>query len=577
MKRNELVPAVGMGLLVMAVAPARAQFGAYISLPAPLNNTADTDTGIDIGVQIASDRMGNWVAVWRSSEPNIGSGIGMDTDILVARSTDNGMTWTDPAPLNNNAGTDTGFDGDPHIVTDGHGNWLAVWVSAEPNIGGGIGMDGDIVAARSTDNGATWTDPAPVNSTAAGDTGGDFDARVATDGQGNVVVVWTSQEPNISGGIGMDEDILVARSTDNGATWTDAAVLNDYADTDMGGDYMRSLATDGEGNWIAVWTSVEPNIAGGIGMDYDVIFARSTDGGATWSAAAPLNNNAGSDPGSDFRPQIAADTLGNWLVVWTTDTDNIGGGIGMDFDIAIARSTDGGATWTDPAPLDTHAGSDMGDDDEADIVADGAGLWMAVWRTDEPNVDAGVDIDADILIARSTDSGATWTVPVPLNSGAGSDTGDDKRPDIATDGRGNWIGAWESAEPIIAGGVDTDFDILFVPFALPDRNFNGIGDAQDIADGASEDCNANSVPDEIEADSDNDGLIDACDGCPDDPDKTSPGTCGCGESDADADGDGLPDCLDVPTTQPSTDCIGGLLSMIPVMLLGCTVMRRKRA
>lgn len=40
------------------------------------------------------------------------------------------------------------------------------------------------------------------------------------------------------------------------------------------------------------------------------------------------------------------------------------------------------------------------------------------------------------------------------------------------------------------------------------------------------------------------------DGCPDDPDKTQPGQCGCGVADTDSDGDGRPDCNDsCPTDQ----------------------------
>jgi len=41
------------------------------------------------------------------------------------------------------------------------------------------------------------------------------------------------------------------------------------------------------------------------------------------------------------------------------------------------------------------------------------------------------------------------------------------------------------------------------------------------------------------------------DECPDDPDKTEPGVCGCGVSDADTDGDGTPDCVDECPADPA--------------------------
>jgi hypothetical protein len=51
-------------------------------------------------------------------------------------------------------------------------------------------------------------------------------------------------------------------------------------------------------------------------------------------------------------------------------------------------------------------------------------------------------------------------------------------------------------------------------------------------------------PDDCAADADGDGLPDWLDGCPEDPDKTEPGGCGCGVADADSDGDGVADCDD---------------------------------
>jgi|GEM_PF-2472871 len=45
-------------------------------------------------------------------------------------------------------------------------------------------------------------------------------------------------------------------------------------------------------------------------------------------------------------------------------------------------------------------------------------------------------------------------------------------------------------------------------------------------------------------DSDGDGIPDSSDGCPNDPEKTDPGQCGCGVLDTDSDSDGVADCND---------------------------------
>jgi len=73
----------------------------------------------------------------------------------------------------------------------------------------------------------------------------------------------------------------------------------------------------------------------------------------------------------------------------------------------------------------------------------------------------------------------------------------------------------------IADGVSVDCNANGIPdpcdlesgFSL-DCNTNGIPDACDIGDGVSSDCDADGVPDTCAADSDGDGIIDACDPCP---------------------------------------------------------------
>ncbi len=56
--------------------------------------------------------------------------------------------------------------------------------------------------------------------------------------------------------------------------------------------------------------------------------------------------------------------------------------------------------------------------------------------------------------------------------------------------------------------------------------------------------NCPSVPNANQADSDGDGVGNACDGCPNDPNKVAPGVCGCGLPDIDTDGDTIKDCQD---------------------------------
>ncbi|MCH8201115.1 MAG: exo-alpha-sialidase [Chloroflexi bacterium] len=116
------------------------------------------------------------------------------------------------------------------------------------------------------------------------------------------------------------------------------------------------MTTDGAGNWLAVWSSTE-NLGGAIGTDSDILTARSTDNGATWTAPAALNSNAAADTGDDFSPQVTTDGAGNWLAVWYSD-ENLGGAIGTDHDILYAVASPPTPTPTlSPSPSPTSTPS----------------------------------------------------------------------------------------------------------------------------------------------------------------------------------------------------------------------------
>jgi hypothetical protein len=279
--------------------------------------------------------------------------------------------------------------------------------------------------------------PAPLNSNAAVDDSEDQVPRTASDGLGNWVTVWRSKD-SLGGSIGNDSDILFARSIDGGGTWTDAAPLNTNAGSDSEGDFLPQVATDGLGIWVAVWDSKD-TLGGTLGNDRDVLVARSTDSGATWSDPVPLHGNASSDTGQDSNPQIATDGLGSWVAVWVS-TNSFGDTLAMDEDLVFARSTDGGVTWSAPEALNSNADRNTRTDDEPRLATNGQGTWVTVWQSKEGS--GGLDNDYDILFARSEDAGVSWSDSLPVNSNADNDGGADWTPVVAGDAAGLWISVW---------------------------------------------------------------------------------------------------------------------------------------
>jgi hypothetical protein len=187
--------------------------------------------------------------------------------------------------------------------------------------------------------------------------------------------------------------------------------------------------------------------------------SRSGDGGVTWTSPALVNPNAISDTGSDLRPRVATDGFGTWIVVWDSD-ETLGGTIGADLDVLFARSTNAGATWTAPAALDfATASTDSGIDANLDIASDGTGAWTVVWDSNS-NLGGTSGTDHDLGVSRSTDDGLSWSASVPLNVDAAADTGGNYFPRIATQPAGVSVVTWHSDDPGSEGN-GTDFDVFF--------------------------------------------------------------------------------------------------------------------
>jgi len=102
--------------------------------------------------------------------------------------------------------------------------------------------------------------------------------------------------------------------------------------------FGTSAAVDGTGRlWVAY---AQP-----AGKEGQVVLQRSDDGGATWQP--PVRVNAAVEPVAaegENRPKLAFGTAGEIYVTWTSPTSPQFTG-----DIRFARSLDGGKTWSAPS------------------------------------------------------------------------------------------------------------------------------------------------------------------------------------------------------------------------------------
>jgi hypothetical protein len=115
------------------------------------------------------------------------------------------------------------------------------------------------------------------------------------------------------------------------------------------------VAVDSSGNIHVVWHDNTPG-------NYEIYYKKSTDGGATWTAATRLTWNSG----NSVCPAIVVGSSGKVHVVWCDDTPG-------NYDIYYKKSTDGGTTWLPSQRLTWSSG----DSYNPDICVDPNG-WVHV-------------------------------------------------------------------------------------------------------------------------------------------------------------------------------------------------------
>jgi len=226
--------------------------------------------------------------------------------------------------------------------------------------------------------------------------------------------------------------VVLARSSDRGATWTNTTVApaqEPPTPADAVANFVPDLYISPFGSAPrTVWVSWRRSYTEASEKTTEGWAAKSTDGGATFgSERRAIEKNPGFDA-----PRVVQDAKGT--VYWFQRERPASGEEGdppKPSALLMARSTDGGETWTQ---------SDVG---QADVVMEeplaavspaGDALYLA-WAD-------GRNGDLDVFFSRSTDGGDSWSKPLRVNDDAAADKRTQKWPRMSVAPNGRIDLAW---------------------------------------------------------------------------------------------------------------------------------------
>jgi Neuraminidase (sialidase) len=252
------------------------------------------------------------------------------------------------------------------------------------------------VFTKSTDHGATWTEPIHVY----GNVSWTDKPEVATSASGrDVYVSWNGPQ----GG-----DLYVGQSHDFGATWTQQHLTSDkryyYA-------YDARVLSDGTvvfSESSIVYSGLK-NVDAAGGVWHHTVISR--DQGATWEnivvAKVPVGESCiAAGCGPDFytgQTSVVSDAPGHLVFAHEGPTTT-----GGPQRIYISRSSDTGRTWTTGVPL-SIAGENATQPRLASSGGGNARIWY-MQTSDGDNPDAW-----NVWYRSSSDGGRTWSSPVKIS------------------------------------------------------------------------------------------------------------------------------------------------------------------
>jgi len=199
--------------------------------PASLSDNISPDGQHASNPQVAMDDNGNAVIVWTQFDGN---------NYQIFKSEYRSGTWTHPASLSDNISPDGQHASSPQVAMDDNGNAIIVWSQYDGN-----GID---QIFKSEYRSGTWTHPASLSDNISPDGQHAYYPQVAMDDNGNAVIVWRQSDGS---------NTQIFKSEYRSGTWTHPISLSDNISPDGQDASNPQVATDDNGNAVIVWTQYD--------------------------------------------------------------------------------------------------------------------------------------------------------------------------------------------------------------------------------------------------------------------------------------------------------------------------------
>ncbi len=311
----------------------------------------------------------------------------------------------------------TGSQGSPAVATDGDGDFVVVW-SSDGSFGSDL--DGSSIQAQRFDSvGAPVGDQFQVNTYT---TSLQFSPAMAVGADGEFVVVWTSDGSN--GSDSSFYSIQGAAFDAAGAPIGDEFQVNTYTTSFQA---WPAVTSDADGNFVVVWTSV-----GSSGSDSSLSSVqgqRFDHAGASLGRQFQVNTYTTDGQSS---PSVAAGADGKFVVVWQSIGSS--GSDSSERSVQGQRFDSAGTALGGQFQVNTYTTDGQR---SPSVAADGGGDFVVVWRSSGSN---GSDSSETSIQGQRFDS-------------AGASLGDEFQVNTYTTSF--------QFSPAVAAGVDGEFVVVW--------------------------------------------------------------------------------------------------------------------